>query len=137
DSVAEGKTILREIGIPDFAYPDTACRAFEYMWRYSQNLTALYETPSPASIAEEGLSHLAQSHALIEKVRKDGRTLLTEKESKDLLATYGIPVVPTKVARTEAEAKKVAGEIGFPIVLKLYSETITHKTDVGGGKLNL
>ena len=137
DSVAEGKTILREIGIPDFAYPDTACRAFEYMWRYSQNLNALYETPSPAAIAEEGPSHLEQSRALIEKVQKDGRTLLTEKESKDLLAAYGIPVVPTKVARTEEEAKKIAGEVGFPIVLKLFSETITHKTDVGGVKLNL
>jgi acetyltransferase len=137
DSVAEGKTILREIGIPDFAYPDTACRAFEYMWRYSQNLTALYETPSPAAIAEEGITHLEQSRALIQKVQKDGRTLLTEKESKDLLATYGIPVVPTKVAKTEVEAKKIAGAIGYPIVLKLYSETITHKTDVGGVKLNL
>jgi acetyltransferase len=137
ETVAEGKTILREIGIPDFAYPDTACRAFEYMWRYSQNLTALYETPSPAAIAEEGLSHLKNSHALIEKVQKDGRTLLTEKESKDLLATYGIPVVQTQIASTEEEAKKIAGAIGFPIVLKLYSETITHKTDVGGVKLNL
>ena len=137
DCVAEGKTILREIGIPDFAYPDTACRAFEYMWRYSQNLTALYETPSPANIAEEGLSHLENSRALIEKVQKDGRTLLTEKESKDLLAAYGIPVVPTEVARTEEDAKKIAQPIGFPIVLKLYSETITHKTDVGGVKLNL
>ena len=137
DSVAEGKTILREIGIPDFSYPDTACRAFGYMWRYSQNLTALYETPSPATIADEGLTHLEQSRALIEKVQKDGRTLLTEKESKDLLATYGIPVVPTKVARTEEEAKKIAGTIGYPAVLKLYSETISHKTDVGGVKLNL
>ena len=114
DCVAEGKTILREIGIPDFAYPDTACRAFEYMWRYSQNLTALYETPSPANIAEEGPSHLENSRALIEKVRKDGRTLLTEKESKDLLAAYGIPVVPTEVARTEEEAGKIARSIGFP-----------------------
>jgi len=137
DCVSEGKRVLREIGIPDFAYPDTACRVFEYMWRYSQNLAALYETPSPANIAEEDLSHLENSRTLIQNVQKDGRTLLTEKESKDLLAAYGIPVVPTKIARTEDEAKKIAGAIGFPIVLKLYSETITHKTDVGGVKLNL
>jgi acetyltransferase len=137
DNVAQGKTILREIGIPDFAYPDTACRVFLHMWRYSQNLSALYETPSPAPIAEEGASHLEGSRALIQKVQKDGRTLLTEKESKDLLAAYGIPVVPTRIARSEDEAKKISEEIGYPAVLKLYSETITHKTDVGGVKLNL
>ena len=86
DNVAQGKTILREIGIPDFAYPDTACRVFFQMWRYSQNLSSLYETPSPSPIAEEGLSHLEKSRTLIEQVQKQDRTLLTEKESKDLLA---------------------------------------------------
>jgi acetyltransferase len=74
---------------------------------------------------------------LIESVRKTGRTIFTESESKELLACYNIPTVVTKVAATEAEAVKHAKEIGYPIVLKLYSETITHKTDVGGVQLNL
>ncbi len=137
DCVAEGKGILRKTGIPDFGYPDTACRMFNYMWRYNQNLASLYETPSPAAIAEEGLSHLEKSRALIQKVQKEGRTLLTEKESKDLLAAYGIPVVPTKIARTESEAVRLAEKMRYPVVLKLYSETITHKTDVGGVQLNI
>ena len=74
---------------------------------------------------------------MIEAVKKTGRTILTEAESKDLLGCYGIPTVVTKIAKTEAAAVKLATEIGFPIVLKLYSETITHKTDVGGVQLNL
>ncbi len=78
-----------------------------------------------------------QGRKLIEAVKKTGRTILTEAESKDLLGCYGIPTVVTKIAKTEAAAAKLAKEIGFPIVLKLYSETITHKTDVGGVQLNL
>jgi acetyltransferase len=74
---------------------------------------------------------------LIESVKKADRTIFTEAESKELLACYNIPTVVTKVAKTEAQAVKLAREIGFPTVLKLYSETITHKTDVGGVQLNL
>ena len=66
-----------------------------------------------------------------------GRTLLTEAESKQLLAAYGIPTVATRVAASEDEAVAAAEAIGYPVVLKLHSETITHKTDVGGVQLNL
>ena len=69
--------------------------------------------------------------------RKSGRTLLTEFESKQLLAAYGIPTVETRVATSETEAVKQAEAIGYPVVLKLFSETITHKTDVGGVQLRL
>src|SRR5262249_8106236 len=63
--------------------------------------------------------------------------LLTEVESKQLLASYSIPTVRTLEALSEREAVERADEIGYPAVLKLLSETITHKTDVGGGQLNL
>ena len=135
--VAAGEGILNAAGIPTFNYPDTAARAFQYMWRYSQNLKALYETP--ALLAENHGSNTAQAdvEALIQNVRKSGRTILTEFESKKLLAAYGIPTVETHVAKTQAEAVELAEKIGYPVVLKLYSETITHKTDVGGVQLNL
>ncbi len=136
-SVSAGKKALREIGIPDFSYPDTAARAYTYMWRYSENLRSLYETPTPAAIAQEGLDHQVKAQKIIEKVLHAGRTLLTEKESKDILAAYGIPVVPTLVATSEGEAAKLAEQMGYPVALKLYSETITHKTDVGGVQLNI
>ena len=97
----------------------------------------LYETPVPSADADDLESGRAKAAALIESVRKTGRTIFTESESKELLACYNIPTVVTKVAKTENEAVKLAKEIGYPIVLKLYSETITHKTDVGGVQLNL
>jgi acetyltransferase len=107
------------------------------MWQYSENLRALYETPVPSADPADLESGRAKANTLIESVKKAGRTILTEAESKELLGCYGIPTVITKIAKTEAEAAKLAKEIGFPIVLKLYSETITHKTDVGGVQLNL
>jgi acetyltransferase len=78
-----------------------------------------------------------KARAIIQDARAHGRFLLNEHESKQLLSTYGIPTVDTRVARTEDEAVDHAGHIGYPVVLKLFSETITHKTDVGGVKLNL
>jgi len=135
--VAEGEQILNAAGIPTFPYPDTAARVFTSMWRYADNLRALYETPVPSADADDLKSGRAQAATLIESVRKTGRTIFTESESKELLACYNIPTVVTKVAETESEAVKLAKGIGYPIVLKLYSETITHKTDVGGVQLNL
>jgi acetyltransferase len=70
-------------------------------------------------------------------VRASGRSLLTEYESKQLLGKYGIPTVETRLASTAEEAVAAATAIGYPVVLKLHSLTITHKTDVGGVKLNL
>jgi len=135
--VAGGEQALNRAGIPTFPYPDTAARVFTAMWRYSENLRALYETPMPSADPDDLASGRAKAEALIESVKKTGRTILTEAESKELLACYKIPTVVTKVAKTEAEAAKLAGGIGYPTVLKLYSETITHKTDVGGVQLNL
>jgi acetyltransferase len=135
--VAEGEAILNRAGIPTFPYPDTAARVFTSMWRYADNLRALYETPVPSATPDDLESGRAKANTLIESVKKAGRTILTEAESKELLGCYNIPTVITKVAKSENEAVDLAAEIGFPIVLKLYSETITHKTDVGGVQLNL
>jgi len=131
--VAAGESILNAAGIPTFAYPDTAARMFVHMWRYSSNLRSLYETPALTPMTAE--RHKAEE--IIQEARKEGRTILTEFESKQVLAAYGIPIVETVVASTEQEAVAAAERIGYPVVLKLFSETITHKTDVGGVQLNL
>ena len=134
--VAAGETILNRANIPTFPYPDTAARMFNSMWRYAYNLRGIYETPLPTDTIGKGPDRKL-AREIIDSVRKTGRTILTEFESKRLLAAYGIPIVDTRIAQSEDEAVKLAGEIGFPVVLKLYSETITHKTDVGGVQLNL
>jgi acetyltransferase len=136
-SIAQGEKVLHTAGIPTFPYPDTAARAFTYMWRYSYNLHGLYETPTLVeSLEPEGVSR-SRAAEVIDKARSRGRVLLTEVESKQILSYYGIPTVETRAARNEDEALKCASEIGYPVVLKVHSETITHKTDVGGVKLNL
>ena len=135
--VEKGEDILNAAKIPTFKYPDRAAKAFHYMWAYSENLRSLYETPSTPVQNDHGYVDRSLAEKIIADVRATGRTILTEFESKQLLATYGIPTVETHIALTEGDAVKQAARLGFPVVLKLYSETITHKTDVGGVQLNL
>jgi acetyltransferase len=133
--VAAGLTILNRANIPTFSYPDTAARVFNYMWHYSYNLRSLYETPALPTDADAPDRGLAEK--IIRRAREAGREILTEFESKQLLTAYDIPTTETKIATTEDEAVQIADQMGYPLVLKLHSETITHKTDVGGVQLNL
>ena len=136
-SVAAGESILTRANIPTFPYPDTAVRIFEYMWRYTYNLRGLYETPILIPNLGKAPEQRDRVEHMIEGARGAGRTLLTEFESKQLLQAYGIPTVETRIATSTEEAARIASELGLPVVLKLHSETITHKTDVGGVQLNL
>jgi acetyltransferase len=134
--VAAGEQILNQAGIPTFQFPDSAVRAFNYMWRYSYNLKGIYETPTLPQHAD-ALLQRGKAERIIREARQAGRTILTEYESKLLLRAYDIPTVETRVALTEQEAVLAAEEIGYPVVLKVYSLTLTHKTDVGGVELRL
>ncbi len=133
-SVEAGDRILSGAGIPTFGYPDTAARVFNYMWQYNYNLKGIYETPT---LAEGDEPDREAAHHLLERIRAEGRALLTEHESKALLSAYGIPVTATRRAETADDAAREAEAMGFPVVVKLDSRTITHKVDVGGVKLNL
>lgn len=133
--VAAGEAILNRAGVPTFPYPDTAARIFTYMWRYAENLRALYETPVLG--AEDEALNREGAAAVVRGARRARRALLTELESKQLLAAYGIPTVDTRLARRAEEAVEVARAIGFPVAIKLHSESITHKTDVGGVRLGI
>jgi acetyltransferase len=136
DVVVEGEAILKHAGIPVFPYPDAAAEAFVQTWKHTSHLRDLYETPTarPGSVFDTKRDVATK---IVDQVRAGKRTILTEYESKQLLAAYGIPTVRTELAASAEEAVRMAKEIGYPVVLKLHSETITHKTDVGGVKLNL
>ncbi len=136
ENVAEGEAILNRAGIYTMPYPDTAAHLFNLMWKYSYNLKGLYETPVLAANGN-GNSRRSQAAAILERVKATGRNLLTEYESKQLLAAYEIPTVTTEIATSEEQAVEIANTIGYPVVLKLHSESITHKTEVGGVHLNL
>ncbi len=135
--VVAGDSILNHASIPTFPYPDSATRAFNFMWQYSYNIRGLYETPMAVTDADGAGIDRTAAATILKDVRDSGRTILTEYESKKLLEAYGIPTVETGLAESADEAVKAADELGYPIVLKLHSFTITHKTDVGGVKLNL
>lgn len=132
--VDEGEDILNQAGIPTYRYPDQAARLFGLLWRHSYALKGLYETP--ALTASHGVNR-ATVATILQTARAEERSILTENDSKAILAAYGIPVVPTQVAITEEDAIAAASLFGYPVVLKLYSHTLTHKTDVGGVQLNL
>src|ERR1017187_4930219 len=137
DGVEEGTAILNAAGIPTFSYPDTAARAFTYMWRYTYNLRGLYETPALVEGSDAAAGARSKVNEAVQQVRASGRTMLNEFEAKQLLGYYGIPVVETRVAENEEQAVACATEIGYPVVLKLLSNTIAHKTDVDGVRLRL
>lgn len=134
DSVSEGSAILASAGIPSFEYPDMACQTFASMWTHSYNLKSIYEVPT---LPQDYEVDNGKVESIIKNALKEKRTILDEYESKQILEAYHIPTVPTKVALSSEEAVKIAKEMSFPLVLKLYSKTITHKSDVGGVKLNL
>lgn len=135
--VESGKRILTQAGIPTFPYPDTASRIFASLWRSTIHLRGVYETPLPSLELDTGGPDRALANTLIETARQAERTLLTEVESKHLLRAYDIPTVETRIARSCTEAVACADAIGYPVALKLWSETITHKSAVGGVHLHV
>lgn len=135
--VEKGIDILSKENIPTFSYPDSASKIFAAMWRQNYALQALYETPEIREDVKGMQERIHKTEEIIQKALKEGRELLTEEESKKVLSAYSIPTVETIVATSPAEAAQAAEKIGYPVVLKLHSETITHKSDVGGVLLNL
>ena len=133
--IAAGEAILNKANIPSFPYPDTAARVFTYMANYSKNLNGLYETP--LSVGKSDVDPRTRRSNYRRQCAPFGRTILTQYELKQLLSCYGIPTVETRIAKSSEDAVREANAIGYPVVLKIHSETITHKTDVGGVQLNL
>lgn len=135
--VTHGETILNRASIATYRYPDAAAVLFNFMWKYHYNLQGIYETPALLPESEFGTTDRAQVSDILQAVQSEGRTLLTEMESKQILQAYGIPTVESRLAHTPEAAVAWAEEIGYPVVVKLVSKTLTHKTDVGGVHLNL
>jgi acetyltransferase len=134
DAVEVAREALNAGGIPTYDYPDEAARSWQFMWQRQERLRWLEET-NHLACAERPT--LPEAREIIARHRAAGRTLLTEIQAKEVLAAAGIPVLETRHARSAEEAIALAQEVGFPVVLKLQSPTITHKTDIGGVQLDL
>ncbi len=135
--VQEARTLFQEANIPTFAYPHTACRMFGYVLERAIRQEALYATPQDATREHLARPMHIEIAQLLRQAQGEGRKVLSEREAKDVLAAYDIPVTRTLVATSVEEAVECADEIGYPVVVKLHSHTITHKTNVGGVRLNL
>ncbi|WP_040408742.1 bifunctional acetate--CoA ligase family protein/GNAT family N-acetyltransferase [Aureimonas ureilytica] len=130
----ESRRLFATKGMPTYQTPDESVRAFLQLVNYRKNQDLLMQTP-PA--IQPGLADDAAARAILDRAREDGRNVLTEPEAKALLAAYGIPVVRTEIARNPDEAAGLAMRLGFPVALKILSADITHKSDVGGVRLEL
>ncbi|MBS7608767.1 MAG: bifunctional acetate--CoA ligase family protein/GNAT family N-acetyltransferase [Candidatus Bathyarchaeia archaeon] len=133
--VEEANLILNANEIPTFSTPEQAVKTYLYMYKYKRNLELLYETPEelPVDVSPPKLPIMA----ILRNAAIENREVLTEFEAKKILEFYNIPVVKTYVARDEDEAVAIASRIGYPVVLKILSPQIIHKTDAGGVALDL
>ena len=130
DQVLEGRARLEAAEIPCYETPEQAVGAFMHLVSYARNRELLYETPRAIPLRFALDRH--EVHGLLTAFLLQDKPVLAEAQSKALLEAYGIPVTRPRIAHDAGEAAEVAEEVGFPVVLKVRSDEITHKTDVGG-----
>ncbi len=132
-SIGKAVDVLNEAGIPTYDTPERAVRAFLYMVDYARNLEMLVEIP-PKTI-----SHMVFDQETAHKLIAGPQTLgfVSESDAREILTAYGLPVINSQIAKTEDQASQIGREMGYPLVMKLHSADITHKTDAGGVRLDL
>lgn len=127
----ENKQILSDGDIPHFMYAEPAIRTLNSMYRFSEWLNKKKEEITQHSVNKEKVKEVLSS------VSKQGRSNLLEDEGYAVLKAYGFPVPKSVLASTEQDAVKAASEIGFPVVMKISSKDIIHKSESGGVKVGL
>ena len=134
-SVIHARQILNTNNIPTYDTPDAAVESYMYLYHYQRHLEQLYETPEELNIKTP--AHKETIKKILDATEKEKRDLLNEMESKTFLELYGIKTTKPHVAETEDKAAQLAEKIGYPVVMKIHSPQITHKSDVGGVVLDL
>lgn len=135
EQVGEARKLFQGAAIPTFRTPEPAVDLFSHISNYYRNRQLLMQTPP--SISEQAPPRLESARLVIETALMEGRKVLNEMESKAVLAAFRIPIAQTVVARSASEAMVLAEELGLPVVMKVDSPQIVHKTDSGGVRLNL
>ncbi|MBN1978093.1 MAG: acetate--CoA ligase family protein [Anaerolineae bacterium] len=126
-----GVDILRKYGVPNYPFPERAAAALAAMSAYRRDLEHPVFEPEPCT------SCIPAVRELFDKVRSEGRVSIGDLEAWEVLRAYDFPIPESRLAKTPDEAVAIAEEIGYPVVLKIASPDILHKTDVGGVKVNL
>ena len=133
--VAEARDLFDEAGIPQFRSPETAVEALAYLLAHRRNQRLLLQTPGP--LMDAAPSDIDGARLIIEAARLAGRKVLTSREAKAVLRAFHIPAAQAVLARDANEAMLAAESVGFPLALKISAPELTHKTDVGGVRLNV
>lgn len=134
--VEAGREILSAAKLPHFTAPESAVEAFSYLASYRSNQKLLMQVP--ASVEEQSSEpDLEGARLIIESVLAEGRRVLSTTESRAILSAFRIPSLPTILTRSPAEALVAAESVGFPVVMKISSPDIIHKSDVNGVRLNI
>ncbi|MGD9709176.1 MAG: GNAT family N-acetyltransferase [Halothiobacillaceae bacterium] len=133
--VSEARDLFDAAGIAHFRSPETAVEALAYLVAHRRNQRLLMQTPGPLS--DDMPADVEGARLILQAARSEGRTVLTTRESKAVLSAFHIPTNPSILARTPNEAMLAAESIGFPVALKISAPALTHKSDVGGVRLNV
>ncbi|TCT24075.1 bifunctional acetate--CoA ligase family protein/GNAT family N-acetyltransferase [Thiobaca trueperi] len=133
--VAEAQELLAEHDVPQFESPEAAVEAFSFLATYHHNQKLLMQSPAPLSY--EDPPDVEGARLIIEGVMAEGRKILGTVEAKAILAAFRIPTMQAVVTRTPNEALMAAQALGFPVVMKINSPDLEHKSDVDGVKLNI
>jgi acetyltransferase len=133
--VAEAQRLFSENGIPHFSSPETAVDAFSYLASYQRHQKLLMQVPGPLSHHDD--PDVEGARLIIEGVLAEGRKILGTIEAKAILAAFNINTMQAVAARTANEALMAAQMLGFPVVMKINSPDIGHKSDVDGVRLNV
>ncbi|MDX1375641.1 MAG: bifunctional acetate--CoA ligase family protein/GNAT family N-acetyltransferase [Burkholderiales bacterium] len=133
--VGESRALFARHGVPTFRTPDPAIDMFAHVSAFYRNQRILLQTPGP--LAYEARPDVDNARLVIEAALAEHRTVLSETESKAVLAAFHVPIARAVVTRSANEAMVVAQELGYPVAMKIDSPDITHKSDVGGVKLNV
>ncbi|MFA9461057.1 GNAT family N-acetyltransferase [Thiohalorhabdus sp. Cl-TMA] len=135
EQVAPAWSRFLEAQVPYFGSPEAAVEAFSYLATHRRNQEMLMQVPGPRSYRSE--PDVEGARLIIEGALAEHRKVLTEMESKAVLTAFGVPVLPSMEVTSANQALVVAESIGFPVAMKINSPDITHKSDVGGVRLNI
>jgi acetyltransferase len=135
DTVAPARAAASSAGIPSYGTPEDAVAGFLQIVHYRQNQNLLMQVPP--SVPEAEAAGRGAARAQVAAALAGGRYLLSDPEAKVVLGAYGIAVVPTRGAADLGEAALAARALGFPVALKIMSQDVLHKSDVGGVALDL
>jgi acetyl coenzyme A synthetase (ADP forming)-like protein len=130
-AVQAGVTILNEYHVPNYQVPERAVAAMAAMWRQREWLNTPELSVEPLDVDRDRV------RKMLKQLHDKGRSTAGDVEARDILGAYGIPLPKSVLARTAEEAVAAAESMGYPVVMKISSPDILHKTDIGGVKLNL